>query len=165
MSMSAGSERRRLRFRDLDEAVRDAEALHAGGYRRLGRWDLSQACGHLADWMTYPVEGAPPASLPMRALMFVMRNTIAPRMLRKTLAAGEMPAGAPTFPASVPAPGGDEAAAVDRLRRAVERFQAHQGEYHPSPLFGAVSRDEANRMQLLHCAHHLGFLIPESRGE
>jgi len=25
-----------------DEAVRDAESLLAGGYRRVGRWDLSQ---------------------------------------------------------------------------------------------------------------------------
>ena len=160
--MSTGSGRRPLRFQDLDEVVRDVEALRAGGYRRVGRWDLAQACGHLADWMTYPIEGMPPAPLPMRAAMFVMRNTIAPRMLRRTLARGEMPAGAPTLPASIPAPGGDESAAVDRLRRAVERFRSHSGEYVPSPLFGRVSRDEANRMQLIHCAHHLGYFIPEA---
>lgn len=163
--MSAGSERRRLSFRDLDEVVRDAEALLAGGYRRVGRWDLSQVCGHLADWLTYPVDGFPTPPLALRPLMFLMRNTIAPRMLRKTLAKGEMPAGAPTLPASVPAPGGDESEAVARLRRAVERFRAHEGEYLPSPLFGPVSRDEANRIHLIHCAHHLGFLIPEARGE
>ncbi len=163
--MSAGSERRRLRFHDLDEAVRDAESLLRGGYRRVGRWDLSQICDHLADWLTYPVDGMPPAPLPMRAAMFVMRHTVAPRMLRKTLDAGEMPAGAPTLPATVPAPGGDETEAVARLRRAVERFRAHEGEYLPSPLFGPVSRDEANRMQLIHCAHHLGFLIPEAGDE
>ncbi|WP_337176036.1 DUF1569 domain-containing protein [Paludisphaera sp.] len=163
--MSAESARRRLRFHDLDEAVRDAEALLAGGYRRLGRWDLSQACGHLADWLTYPVEGFPPAPLALRPVMFLLRHTVGPRMLRKTLAGGEMPANAPTLPASVPAPGGDDAAAVDRLRRAVARFKAHQGPYRPSPMFGAVSRDESARMQLLHCAHHLGFLVPESPGK
>ncbi len=163
--MSAESERRRLRFLDLDEAVRDAESLLVGGYRRVGRWDLSQVCGHLADWLTYAVDGAPPFPLALRPLVFLMRHTVASRMLRKTLAAGEMPAGAPTLPASIPAPGGDESAAVDRLRRAVERFRAHVGEYPPSPLFGPVSRDEANRMQLIHCAHHLGFLIPELRGQ
>lgn len=163
--MSAGSERRHLCFQDLNEAVRDAEGLLAGGYRRVGRWDLSQVCGHLADWLTYPVDGFPTTPLPLRPLLFLMRNTLAPRMMRKTLAKGEMPAGTPTLPASVPAPGGGESAAVDRLRRAVERFQAHQGEYRPSPIFGPVTRDEANQMHLIHCGHHLGFLIPESRGE
>ncbi|WP_165075902.1 DUF1569 domain-containing protein [Paludisphaera rhizosphaerae] len=160
--MSTATERRRLKFQDLQDAVREAEALHAGGYRRLGKWDLSQVCGHLADWLTFPVDGFPKPPTALRAVMFVVRNTVAPAMLRKTLATGEMPGGAPTMPATVPSPGGDEAEALARFRRAVERFQAHEGDYLPSPLFGQASREDANRMQIIHCAHHLGYLIPNA---
>jgi len=160
--MSTAPERRRLKFQDLQEAVRDAETLHAGGYRRLGKWDLSQACGHLADWLTFPVDGYPTLPLALRPVMFVMRNTIGPVIVRKVLAAGGMPAGASTMPATVPSPGGDEAEALARFRRAVERFQAHEGPYHPSPMFGQASREDADRMQIIHCAHHLGYLLPNA---
>lgn len=157
--MSITPERRRLKFQDLQDAVREAEALHAGGYRRLGKWDLSQACGHLADWLTFPVDGFPKIPFYFRPTMFLVRNMIAPAMLRKTLATGEMPGGAPTMPATVPTPGGDEAKALARFRRAVERFQAHKGPYHPSPMFGQTSREDTTRIHLIHCAHHLGYLV------
>ena len=71
------SERRQLRFDSLGDAVADAEALLARGYARRGKWSLGQCCGHLADWVTYPMDGFPRAPLPVRAVLFVMRNTAA----------------------------------------------------------------------------------------
>lgn len=152
--------RRALSFGDLDEAVREAERLRDGGYRRAGRWDLAQVCGHLAEWLGYPVDGFPRQPAPIRAVLWVMRNTVGRRQLRQVLASRSLPAGGPTIPQSIPTAGGDEAAAVERLRRAAERFRAHVGPYHPSPLFGALDRETATRLQLVHCAHHLGFLVP-----
>jgi hypothetical protein len=153
--------RRTLEFRDLGEAVRDAEALLAGGYDRAGQWDLAQVCGHLAEWLRFPVDGFPRPPLPIRVLLWAMRTTVGPRELRKVLATKAMRSGGPTMPETVPAAGSDEAAAVAKLRAAVERFRDHPGTYHPSPLYGALDRETATRLQLVHCAHHLSFLVPK----
>jgi hypothetical protein len=150
-----------LNFSDLNAVVRDAEALAAGGYEKAGNWDLAQVCGHLAEWMRYPMDGFPKAPLPVRAILWVMRHTVGPRMLRRFFAERAMPSGGRTMPETVPPPGGDEAAAVERLRQVAERFQAYTGPLHPSPLFGALDRDAATQLQLIHCAHHLSFLIPK----
>jgi hypothetical protein len=152
-----------LDFRDFDAVLRDVEALAAGGYDRAGRWDLAQVGGHLADWMQYPLDGYPRSPLPIRLMLRAMRATVGPRELRKILESRSIPGGAPTIPASVPAPGGDEAEALERLRRAITRFRTHPGPLHPSPLFGAMDRVAATQLQLIHCAHHLGVLIPRVR--
>lgn len=159
MSTVTRPERRKLTFATLDDAVRDAEHLLAVGYDKLGAWDLAQCCDHLAAWLTYPVAGFPTAPLPIRLMLRVVRATLGRRMLTKYLREG-MPAGKPTMPQSVAAPGGDPAAAVARLKAAAARFAAHGGDYLPSPLFGRLTRDEALRVQLAHCAHHLSFLVP-----
>jgi hypothetical protein len=155
--------RRRLDIRDFDAVIRDVEALAAGGYDRAGRWDLAQVCGHLAEWMRYPLDGFPRPPLPIRLMLGTLRTTIGRRKLRTIVETRSMKSGAPTLRESVPAPGGDEAAAVERLRQAVARFRAHAGPLHPSPLFGVMDHQTATQLQLVHCAHHLSALIPRGR--
>jgi hypothetical protein len=155
--------RRRLDFQDFDAVIRDAEALAAGGYDRAGQWDLAQVCGHLAEWLRFPLDGFPSPPLPIRLMLWALRNTVGRRKLRTILESRAMKSGAPTLPGTVPAPGGDEAAAVERLRQAVARFRAHAGPFHPSPLFGDMDRETATQLQLIHCAHHLSVLIPRGR--
>ncbi|MBA4065248.1 MAG: hypothetical protein C0501_16355 [Isosphaera sp.] len=154
--------RRKLTFATLDEAVADAENLLARGYDRAGNWDLAQCCGHLAEWMRFPMDGFPRQWVPVRVLFWALRNTIGRRTLRKMLATGGMPAGAPTLKQTVPPPGGDAAGAVAELRRTAGRMAAHPDPPKPSPLLGALTRDEWFRVNLLHCAHHLSFLVPRS---
>jgi hypothetical protein len=153
--------RRTLTFESLDSVVRDAESLLANGYEKAGNWDLSQVAGHLANWMTYPLDGFPKAPLPVAVMFGIMRRTLGRKMFESTLAKG-MPSGRPTMTASVPPPGGDPAAAVARLRAVAERFKAYTGDIVPSPLFGKMTKDEAEKLQLVHCAHHLSFLVPKS---
>lgn len=156
--------RRSLQFRNLDDAVREAESLLASGYDRAGNWDLAQTCGHLAEWMRFPIEGFPRSPLPVRVILWFLGITFARRKLRTTLETNAMPAGGPTLRETVPPAGGNDAAIVDRLRQMVERFKAYEGPLHPSPLFGDLDRETATRMQVLHCAHHLGFLVPRGSG-
>lgn len=153
--------RRTLRFDTLDDAARDAEHLFAAGYDKAGTWDLAQCLDHLAAWLTYPVSGFPKAPLPIQMMLAVVRRTMGRGMLAKYLREG-MPAGKPTIPQSVSPPGGDPGAALGRFKAAAERFAAHSGEYLPSPLFGPLTRDEALKVQLAHCAHHLSFLVPKT---
>jgi Protein of unknown function (DUF1569) len=160
--MTDKPQRRPLRFNDLDEVVRDAEGLLAKGYDKAGNWDLAQVCGHLAEWLRFPVEGFPKAPAPIRAVFWVLRKTMGRKKLLTYISTGSFPAGKPTMPETVPPPGGDPRAAVEKLRGAAGRLKAHTGPIVPSPLFGPMTKDEAVRMQLVHCAHHLSFLVPKS---
>jgi hypothetical protein len=65
------------------------------------------------------------------------------------------------MPQTVPPPGGDPREAIAKLRASVERLKGHAGPIVASPVFGPMTKDEAVRMQLVHCAHHLSFLIPK----
>jgi hypothetical protein len=153
--------RRTLSFASLDEVVADAEDLLAKGYDRTGNWDLAQVCGHLAEWFRYPLDGFPRAPLLLRPVFWLVRSTVGKGMARKMLAGGTMKTGMPTVPQSVPAPGGEDAAAVAKLREVIARWKAHPGPLHPSPLFGDMTRDGWTKGHLIHCAHHLSFLVPK----
>jgi hypothetical protein len=165
--MAQQLERRPLRFANLDEVLQDVERLSTQGYRQVGNWSLAQICAHLTDWMRFPLEGFPKSPLPVRMIMGVARRTIGPRIMKKSIATGSMRAGLPTAPQTVAPATEDQAAAIDNLRRAVARFQAHTGEFLPSPLFGPTDREQTLQLQLVHCAHHLSFLLPneEQTGE
>jgi Protein of unknown function (DUF1569) len=155
------AERRQLKFDTLADAVRDAETLLANGYDAVGKWTLAQCCGHLANWMSYPIDGFPKIPLVIQPAFWVLRKTIGRSKYETYVREQSFPAGKPTIPQSIPAPGGDDREAVAKLRAAVERYEAHTGPIHPSPLFGPLTKDEARKIQLVHCAHHLSFLVPK----
>jgi hypothetical protein len=111
--------------------------------------------------MTYPLDGFPRPAWSLRLMLWCLRSTIGPRELRKALATRSLPAGSPTAPQSVHAAGLDEGAAVERLRQAIARFRNHQGAVHASPFFGSMDHSTASQLQLVHCAHHLSFLLPK----
>jgi len=159
--MTDKPQRRPLRFNDLDEVLRDAENLQAKGYEKAGNWDLAQCCMHLSEWLRFPVEGFPKAPAPIRAVFWVLRKTVGRKKLLTYIDTGSFPAGKPTMPQTVPPPGGDPREAIEKLRRSVNRLKEYTGPIVPSPLFGPMTKDEAVRMQLVHCAHHLSFLVPK----
>ena len=153
--------RRELTFATLDDAAKDAENLLARGYDRAGNWDLAQCCRHLSEWMRFPLDGYPKVPLPLKPVMWLMKVTLGKKMLLKILTTGKFDTGGQTLKQTIPAPGGDEPAAVAQLRVVVERFAKHDGPFHPSPLFGPMTRDEWTRLNLAHAAHHLSFLVPK----
>ena len=155
-------ERRTLTFATLREAVADAENLLAVGYEKAGNWDLAQVCGHLSEWLRFPIDGFPKVPLLLRPVLWMVRLTIGKKMRAKVLANGFQP-GTQTMAETVPAAGGSsDAAAVAKLKEIAERFEAHAGPIHPSPLFGSMTKDEARALHLKHCEHHLSFLIPKA---
>ena len=160
MSTATKPERRKLTFASLDEVAADAENLLARGYDRAGNWDLAQVAGHVAEWLRFPIDGFPKIPLLIRPVMWLMRMAAGKKLLAKTLAEG-FGTGGRTMPQTVPPAGGDAAAAVAKLKDAVAKWKAHAGEVHPSPLFGAMTKDTALRLQLRHAAHHLSFLVPK----
>jgi hypothetical protein len=147
-------ERRRLAFTDFAEVNAELERLRDRGYQQAGKWDLAQTCDHLSYFIKDSLDGA---TYRVPWLLHVLFGRIA---LRRILSAQRMKTGVPTPQKPLPAPGGDASAAVARLQRLIERLNAHQGDLHPSPFFGYLTPAQWRQLHLIHCAHHLGFLVP-----
>lgn len=158
--MANSGNRRTLTWTDLDQVVEDVEKLCVTGYHAVGQWNLAQCCGHIADWMTFPLDGFPRPPWIIRVFLSTLKWTIGKRQLRKILSTRSMPQGNPTMPETVYPTGTDATEEVERLKRAVQRLQESQGPYQPSPLFGDMSRQDLLDLQVIHAAHHLSFLVP-----
>ena len=53
-------------------------------------------------------------------------------------------------------------AAPEQFLETVDRFKVHDGPIVASPVFGELTPEEALKLQLQHCAHHLSFLTPRT---
>jgi hypothetical protein len=154
--------RRQLNCQSLDEVAAEAQRLLTSGYKATGNWNLSQVCQHCSQWMRYPMDGFPKPAFPVAIILWVMKKTIGQRQRKKILASNSMPAGTPTLKQTKFQP--DEKTdheAVQDLLSTIERFKRHHGEFMASPLFGEMDRQQWNQLQLIHCSHHLSFLVPQ----
>lgn len=154
--------KRQLKFNDFDEMMAEVNMLLEHGYVSQRNWNLSQACGHLSDWIRFPMDGFPVPPLPIKVIMWLMKVTVAPSMARKILANG-FSGGMMTAPETVPAPdAATDSEAVKQLQSVVDRAKTFDGELHPSPLFGPTNREKYVKVNLLHAEHHLGYLEPKN---
>ncbi len=150
---------RQLDFKAFTEVRAELDRLHQGGYEKLGQWDLAQVCDHLAFFIRGSLDG------PTFRVPWLFKVLFGKMALRRILSQRRMKAGGFTPQTPLPSPGGDEAAAVARLKELLARFEAQLGdggELHPSPFFGRLTPDEWRQLHLIHCGHHLGFLLPKS---
>ncbi len=148
--------RRELRFAGYDDLLAEIDRLERLGYRQVGQWSLGRMCKHLAYYFRGSLEG-----FDFR-LPWLVRRLIGRPMLRRLLKRNSMgKGGARTIPASVPAEGIDERAAIAEAVGLVRRLKAATTELHPSPLFGQLTPDVWRQLHLLHAAHHLSFLVPD----
>jgi hypothetical protein len=154
--------KRSLKFENTDAMLAEARSLLETGYESRGNWTLGQACGHIADWMRYPMDGFPRGPLPIRCLLWAMKHTIGPGMKRKIFAEG-FRGGLQTAPQSIPdAAEVSDGQGLEKLQKTVERVSRYDGPLHPSPLFGAMDKETLIKLTLLHAEHHLGYLEPKS---
>ncbi|MFN7737931.1 MAG: DUF1569 domain-containing protein [Pirellula sp.] len=154
-------ENRSLRFSDLSQVMPEVFRLRDQGYTQTGSWDLVQTCNHLADWMSFPFDGFPKPPWFISWMFPLMRLTVGKSALKKILATGVMGKGMPTMPETVYKAGGNPEEAIDRLAKSLERLSVAKNAIYPSPVFGTMSREELVRLQLVHCGHHLEFLVPK----
>ncbi|MFY8202566.1 MAG: DUF1569 domain-containing protein [Pirellula staleyi] len=153
-------QRRELRFSTLSEVQADLKKLASTSYISVAKWDLSQVAEHLADWMTFPIEGYPKNPWIVSILIRVMRVTQGKSLYTKFVRNQRMATGQPTIPATVYPENASSEKSVERLLTALDRLSEFRGALQPSPLFGELSYDEVVALQLAHCAHHLSFLVP-----
>jgi Protein of unknown function (DUF1569) len=146
--------RRTLRFGSLDEVLPEVERLREGHFT-VGEWSLAQICCHLATAMRRVVDL--PASTPQDPSQWVGEER-----KREVLESGLIPEGLPTLPEVLPAEGLDEPAEVEELRAAIAHYKSSAGPAISHRLFGPLMKTEWNRLQCIHCAHHLSFAVPRA---
>ncbi len=151
---TGASQRRQLQFDRIDQVMPEVDRLLAG-YRAVGQWTLGQVCNHLTVLMLQSVEGFP------KQMPRIVRRTVGPLVYRRISATGKMPAGVPAPRQYQPSSGLDDRAEAESLRAAVRLFSSHTGPLAEHPFFGSLDRNQWNRLHCIHCAHHLGFLLPE----
>lgn len=153
--------KRQLTYNSFDEMMADVNLLLDHGYISNGNWTLAQACGHVADWMRFPLDGYPTPPFFMRVIFWMMKVTVGPGMKKKILAEG-FKGGMPTAPETVPKPDAlSDQQAVEQLQQTVDRVRAYNGVLLPSPLFGESDKATHEKVSLLHAAHHFGYLEPK----
>jgi uncharacterized protein DUF1569 len=152
------ADRRILRFESIDDCLDEANRLapshRRGQCKQLGNWTLGQTFGHLATWAEYSYSPCPiKAPWFVRFFMGFKRSSYIygpmkpgiriPRVDNGTLGTEpiEMEEGLQRF-----------MKAFERLRRETPTC--------PSPVFGMMTRQEAQAMNQRHAELHFGFFVP-----
>lgn len=145
--------RRTLQFANLDEVMPEVETL-LKGHRTVGNWSLAQILNHLAVVMLRVVDL--PASTPRD-----LTQEVGEERKRQVLESGMLPESLPAPPLLLPGDSLDVHEEVERLRQTIAHYKASGGPQAPHRLFGPLTKDEWNRLQCIHCAHHLSFAVPD----
>jgi hypothetical protein len=144
--------RRTLRIESFDDVMPDVERL-LEGHTTVGTWSLAQVCRHLATAMRRVVDL--PASTPHDPSLRVPEE-----QKRQVFESGVLPEGVPGPPEVIPAETLGAREEAEGLRAAIAYYKASPGPVIPHRLFGPLTRAEWDRLQLIHCAHHLSFVVP-----
>ena len=144
--------RRTLRFQSFDEIMPDVERL-LEGHSTVGTWSLAQICRHLATVARRVVDL--PASTPSDPSQWVGEE-----QKRQVFDSGRLPEGIQGPPQIMPAEARGEREEAEGLRQAIAHYRASPGPVIPHRIFGPMSKEEWDRLQLIHHAHHLSFALP-----
>jgi hypothetical protein len=148
---AAATTDRQLRFVSLAEALRErARLAQPRALEPATAWTWSQTLVHCAQSIEYSMAGFPEArsALFQRTVGAAAFHVFAWRG-RMTHDLGEPIPGAAPLP-----PGQDVAAAVERLERAVQAFDAWQGPLKPHFAYGALDKAAYDQAHAMHLANH-----------
>jgi len=144
--------RRSLCYNGFDEVMPDVERL-LEGHATVGNWSLAQICHHLATVLRRVVDL--PASTPQDPSQWVGEER-----KRQVFESGSIPEGISAPSELVPAETLGEREEVEGLRQAIAHYRASPGPVVPHRVFGPLSKQEWDRLSLIHLAHHLSFAVP-----
>jgi hypothetical protein len=150
--------RRPLDFRSFDDVAADVARLASTPHDRCGNWDLARTCDHLALSIEAVVEDRP---VPVPPHIKLMARLIGPMMLRHVLKTRKLPNGVKGPASIMPADAPDLDGSIVRLNKAIEAAKTFPGLRRRHPLFGPITLEQWKDATLIHCAHHLSFLVPK----
>jgi hypothetical protein len=150
MSQAVLSRRQGLIFSNEDAVIADIRSLRRG-YSKTGAWSLAQVCWHLdATSKGRMAPGPFPDDTP--------EQQSKKDLLKQILVTSQLPT--VTAPERVIPPADAPDSAIDALIDTLTQLKAFAGPMAPHRIFGRMSDADARRLNLIHCAHHLSFLVP-----
>ncbi len=145
--------RRPLAFVTLSEIMPEVRRLQPA-HRTVGNWNLGQICTHLAASVNGSIDG-------FDLTHHRLKRWLIPRLMLFVTYRYGIPAGY-TVDANITPPNHvDLSTAIGELADAIERYAHHTGLLQAHPLFGRLDREQWDRLQCFHCAHHLSFVIAD----
>ena len=157
MTTTTPARRRPLDFRSFEDVRADVARLAAAPNTRCGNWDLATTCDHLAKAIEVGLENRPVA-LPRVAKL--LAPLVGPLVFKRILKKRAMPTGVRAPAPFVPAENCACDDAVTRLEAITRRAEAFAGPMPRHVFFGPITADQWKQLMLIHCAHHLSFLVP-----
>ena len=147
-------DRRPLQFASIAAIMPAVEEL-LPGHRTVGIWSLGQICEHLATTTNRMLDlpASPPPDPSLR---------VSPEQKAQVFASGLLPEGIPLPGGLAPPDAVDSTEGARRLRKTLERFATSPPPAAEHRLFGALSKEEWDRLVCIHCAHHLSFVHPKT---
>ena len=147
--------RRTVSYQSFDDLLEDAEAMAHGVVQTLGNWSLGQIFQHLASALESSIDGFSfKAPLHVRLVAPFLKK----RFLKKPVPAGfQLPAAGQAQ--LVPAATVSTAEGLDALRLAVSRTES-ESKRAIHPVFGRLSKQESDQLQLRHAEMHMSFVVP-----
>lgn len=126
------------------------EALAAGDPEPAAGWPWAQVLEHCAQSIEYSIDGFP------RLKPGFIRATVGRIVARRFLSRGAL---SHDLQAEIPGASAlaedDPKQALARLQRAVERFEAHDGQLADHFIFGRVDKADYDRLHAMHIENHL----------
>jgi hypothetical protein len=146
--------RRKLNFSSYDELLACARGLSQSPTRQLGNWSLGQICEHLAAAMDMAIDG--PSFKPS-----LVARWFGPLFKRRFLTRG-LPSGVqlPKTAVKLLPRGCESDAGLAALERAIERLKRDPKRTRHA-VFGHLTHDEWDQLQLRHAEMHLSFIEPQ----
>jgi hypothetical protein len=147
--------RRQVNYQSLDEILADAERLSSGPVKTLGNWSPGMIYRHLATAFNGSIDGFPDA--------FPWYIRVAAKLFKKRIMAGSMPPGMklpPNFAKAVLPPPTETDVGLAELRAAVARL-SRESKRAKHPVFGDLTKEEWDRVHLMHANLHMSFLSPQ----
>jgi hypothetical protein len=142
-----------LTYENEDDVIEDIKTLRRG-YERAGTWSLAQTCWHLERTVLARLKPGPhSADTPEQT----QRKAAIPQILANRA----LPHGIIAPPDFLP-PADAPETSIDAALAALHRLKEFKGEIAPHRFFGRLCDADARKLNLIHCAHHLSYLVPKA---
>jgi hypothetical protein len=150
-STQRATRREGLKYASGDDVIADVQRLRKG-YAKTGNWSLLAICWHLETATRFRMVPGPfPPNTP--------EQDARKERLREILTTATIPSGIEAPTQALP-PSNVDDSAIDALIATLKKFDSFPGPIAPHRRFGNLSDSDARQLNLIHCAHHLSYLVP-----
>ncbi len=138
---------RDLRCKNFQDIRTELDRLGTGPVETTGNWSYFQITDHLAQVVEGSMKGV------KREMPWWKKRLIGPIAYEFLALRGYIPAGIKGRP--LERVEGDAAAAAERLRKALENFEKHDGPWSDHPLLGSLNKRQWAGFHAMHFNNHV----------